>query len=245
MVISTSAFASRRGVYTLRPLLPTLSKPSSSPKFLGMPLAPQVPTMGLVRTLSPSSSTSQVSSRPRQASSPSNPGVPSSPCIFKWQCPRGRCAAGGRVGCRTCGVQGPAASWEGWACSLACRAPGQDGDVPLSPCTHSVCAQSPLGVCHRAPGRAGAAGAEAAQGGSVPGTPEKEKYVRQGMSRTLCPNQRPPVETNPPQGPASGPLSQVVGVMGQVSSLGTFSSVMHSCVRLGLPGPKKPAWSIE
>lgn len=66
MEISTLAFTSR-GVYTIRPFLPTLNKPFSSPKLLGLLLAPQAPMMGLVGTLSPTSSISQVSRRPGQA----------------------------------------------------------------------------------------------------------------------------------------------------------------------------------
>lgn len=66
MEISTLAFTSR-GVYTLRPFLPTLNKHSSSPKLLGLLLLPQAPTMGPVGTLSRTSSISQVSRRPGQA----------------------------------------------------------------------------------------------------------------------------------------------------------------------------------
>lgn len=56
--------------------------------------------------------------------------VPWPPAPLRWRCPRGLCAAGGRVGCRTCEARAPAASWGGWACSPACRGRGRGGGAP-------------------------------------------------------------------------------------------------------------------
>lgn len=157
VLISSLAFAlSRGGIYFAqwgeqpRASLPTLSKPS--PKFLGVaawrpkPSGPgRLPSRGLgwragvlPGSLSPGPSSvplsRQVSGRaghlcpasPRPAPRP----VPRPPALLRWQCPRGRCAAGGRAGCRTCGARALAASWGGWACSPACRGRGRGGGAP-------------------------------------------------------------------------------------------------------------------
>lgn len=67
--------------------------------------------------------------------SPGEPGAPPAPgprppAPLRWPCPRGPCAAGGRAACRTCGAPARAASWGGWACSLACRGRGRAGGAP-------------------------------------------------------------------------------------------------------------------
>lgn len=120
------------GSTALRP--PTSSKPSSSsssdvrPSPVGLA---DVSGAGGKGSSARRSLTWSLSVRPGKVSreSPSQSRGPAA-ALLRWQCPRGRCAAGGRAGCRTCGARAPGASWGGWACSPACRGRGRGGGAP-------------------------------------------------------------------------------------------------------------------